>query len=106
MTMTDDTNRRVAEACGLSCRIETYKLGSFLATEVDGHWYFFIPSDVADHAVIAAEKFGLFQDRNCCVTQINGQWVVMRGETILGSGTFCEAICQSVLKLHESNSST
>lgn len=107
--MPDDTNRRVAEACGFRCRVEKYKLGTFLQTEVNGQWCVFVPHDAADHAVLAAEKFGLFdlEKHDCEIYRWCGNWGVFyaNGEEI-SRGTFCETICQAILKLAADKAAT
>jgi len=105
--MPDDTNRRVAEACGLRVEREDGRDG--LIRVGDGHdfsrWVNF-EHDEAD-AVLAAEKFGLFSDPHFCrIGFENNKWMIWKpGEErfdempVNVSGTFCEAITQAILRL-------
>ena len=106
--MPDDTNRRVAEACGFEvCEESSCTLIRSEGTEE--RWSFFNPDSSASDSVLAAEKFGLFSGMMQCELEFNdGMWFVYLegGSTPLGEGTFCESICQAILALHTTNQRT
>lgn len=77
--------------------------------------FLFAPETEAADAVLAAEKYGLFACGNADMSQSmadNGdqKWVIKAyryGVLILiGSGTFCEAICQAIICLEEQRKGT
>ena len=74
--MPDDTNRRVAEACGIEYRKQRY----------------FKPLKNTEHAVLAAETFGLFNGEGptCRLLFWSKElWEVLDADgRLIGSGTF------------------
>jgi hypothetical protein len=60
---------------------------------------------LAEHAVLAAEKFGLFDPKYVTSLQReDGIWSIFihdeGGDAMeIGSGTFCSAICQAIIAL-------
>jgi hypothetical protein len=100
---TDDTNRRVAEACGIECRDSPRGLRVF--REEYAAWLDFDPKWIAGDAVLAAEKFGLFRiDKHWCGLQQlgTGEWDVWQDCSMTGSiasGTFCSAICDAIIAI-------
>jgi len=109
--MPSDTNRRIAEACGFVIYPhESRDCSGNLCTEIrieSGRWKLFDPEHDERDAVLAAEKYGLFMNRrNCHLTGLllpGGKvgWAVWEGGEMIGSGTFCEAICGAILELDD-----
>lgn len=111
---------QVAEACGFEIqeRLEDVSIKRPWNRKPDGEpeWCLFEPDISESDAVLAAEKYGLFMAMNCelhgAILESIGKtgWGVTHREphkatTLIGSGTFCEAICQAILYLEASKPS-
>ncbi len=101
------TAARVADACGMTFFV---KHGVVFAGTEESHWTF-EPDLNAEDAVLAAEKYGLFFGNDIELTGLTldggipgwGVWIKEPGKPtdLIGSGTFCEAICQAILWFEE-----
>lgn len=103
---TDDTNQRVAEACGMTvvvpCNCSDGVLCRYAA---DDDMFTFDPQHCETASVLAAEKFGLFDTAKyaCELERHRDEWRVGYAAELrfIGRGTFCEAIVQAILHLHD-----
>jgi len=106
--MTKSTAQRVAEACGWETNGDRFggRRGVWLKLQPDDTGNEdFDPEHVERDAVLAAEKFGLFdhEKRAMVLTQDYGLWIVREDHCAIISEhkSFCEAICSAILKLSE-----
>jgi hypothetical protein len=96
--------KRAASACGWDLiGTDWFSLG-FFDDKADGESRWVGPRTEETFAVLAAEKYGLFAYRDTEMDQVAKTdctliWAVWQRKEIIGSGTFCEAICQSILYL-------
>ena len=96
------TNERVARACGLRAGYSA-TIGDFLLAEFDFKWRKFDPEHSPSDALIAAEKYGLFDEERhgCELHRYGNKWHVVGYREPLASGTFCEVVCAAILRLEE-----
>lgn len=98
-------NERVARACGFQVRepILTNYLGvpQIWVQNARGGCMQFDPQNRANHAVLAAERFGL----KATIIWNSGlrAWTAydFARDCVISGGTFCETICSAILRLAE-----
>lgn len=101
---------QIAEACGWEWE-NAKDSPTHILVRVDGHWRLFDPEHDANDALLAAEKFGLFEPgKHEKILLKDGKrgWIIADDceddcvfPYVATGVTFCQAICQSILRLHE-----
>lgn len=99
------TNERIARACGFEF-VEQDDLTGCVVCRDERCGYckeFYDFVNVPGDALLAAEKYGLFDEERhgCELHRYGNKWHVVGYREPLASGTFCEVVCESILRLEE-----